>query len=69
MWSKLLIGVGGMVVLALVFAVAQQAAARARALGGDCRMDSLRCLACLATGRCRATGQVTPKPPAKAATR
>ncbi len=66
MWSQLLIGVGGMVVLALVFAVAQQAASRARALQGDCRMDSLRCLGCLATGRCKAAEQGAPKLPADA---
>lgn len=54
MWLKLLIGVGGMVFLATLFVAFQELANRRRMLGGECRMDSVRCLGCLATGRCRA---------------
>ncbi len=64
MWSQLLIGVGGLVFLALLFALFRQVGNRARALAGDCSMDSLRCLGCLATGRCRAKGQSPAAPSA-----
>lgn len=54
MWMQLLVGAGGLVLFALVFGAFQALANRARVLGGECRMDSIRCLGCLATGKCRA---------------
>jgi len=61
MWTQWLIGVGGLVLFALVFGAFQALANRARALGGECRMDSIRCLGCLATGKCRAQESSTPR--------
>ena len=66
MWSQVLIGVGGFMLLALVFVLAQVISARMRAMAGDCKFDSVRCLGCLATGRCRATKQSSGAPPAPA---
>lgn len=63
MWIKLLIGVGGMVFLATLFVGFQELANRRRMLGGECRMDSVRCLGCLATGRCRGREQAAGQAP------
>ena len=52
MLYQIAIAVGGMIVLVLLFVIFHQLADRMRALNGECRMDSLRCLGCLATGRC-----------------
>ena len=52
MWTQLLIGIGGLVFLATAYAGLHELANRRRVLGGECRMDSIRCLGCLATGRC-----------------
>jgi hypothetical protein len=60
MWMQLLVGVGGLVLFALLFGAFQALANRARALGGECRMDSIRCLGCLATGKCRSQGAAGP---------
>lgn len=57
MWMQLLIGIGGLVFLATSYAALQELANRRRLLNGDCRMDSIRCLGCMATGRCRAKEQ------------
>jgi hypothetical protein len=57
MWVQLLIGVGGLVFLATAYAALQELANRRRLLNGECRMDSIRCLGCMATGRCRAREQ------------
>lgn len=56
MWTQLLLGAGGVVVFALLFATFHVLANRARVLSGECRLDSIRCLGCLATGRCGAEG-------------
>ena len=66
MWSQMLIGVGGFMLLAVVFGLAQVISARMRAMAGDCRFDSVRCLGCLATGRCRAMEQRGGTPSAQA---
>lgn len=50
------IAVGGMIVLVLLFVIGHQLAERRRALDPDCKMNSLRCLGCLASGRCRQEG-------------
>lgn len=56
MWSQLLIGVGGLVLFALLFGAFHAVTNRVREMGGECRMDGIRCLGCLATGRCKALG-------------
>ena len=56
MLYQLAIGVSGLVLLTLLYVVFQELAKRMRAMRGECQLDSIRCLGCLATGRCRAQG-------------
>jgi hypothetical protein len=56
MLYQAIIAVAGLVILALFYVVFQELANRMRAMRGECRLDSIRCLGCLATGRCRAQG-------------
>ena len=65
MWMQLLIGIAGLVFLASAYVALQELANRRRALNGECRMDSIRCLGCLATGRCRAQEKAESTRPAR----
>jgi hypothetical protein len=51
---RYVIGAGVLVVLVLLWVAFQEIGNRMRALHGECRMDSLRCLGCMASGRCKA---------------
>ncbi len=53
MFYQIGIAVGGMVTLVSLFVIFQLLADRMRALNGECRLNTLRCLGCLASGRCR----------------
>jgi len=52
MLYQLVIGVGGFVVLALLLGIADLARRRWRSLHERCEVDSIRCLGCIALGRC-----------------
>jgi hypothetical protein len=54
MLYQLAIGVSGLVLLTLLYVVFQELAKRMRAMRGECQLDSIRCLGCLASGHCRA---------------
>jgi hypothetical protein len=52
MWYQLIIGAGGFAVLALLLGVVELVRRRHRLLDEGCDVDSIRCLGCMALGRC-----------------
>lgn len=52
MLYQLMIGVGGFVVLALLLGLVELLRRRYRLLSEGCAVDSVRCLGCIALGRC-----------------
>ena len=57
MLYELAVAVGGMVLLVLLWAAFDAMGRRARSVQGEgeerCRMDSVKCLGCYLTGRCK----------------
>ena len=57
MWYQLTIGIGGMVLLVLVWVTFNLLAERMRTVQGTgeerCRLDSIKCLGCYVTGKCK----------------